>query len=101
MNREEVTAIGFEIVAYSGDARTKLLEAVKCAKAGDFEGSRALVVEAQECLNDAHNAQTSMLSAEAAGDHADLGLIMVHAQDHLMTTMLLRDIVESLVDIYR
>ena len=48
MNREEVTAIGFEIVAYSGDARTKLLEAVKCAKAGDFEGSRALVVEAQE-----------------------------------------------------
>ncbi len=42
-----------------------------------------------------------MLSAEAAGDHADLGLIMVHAQDHLMTTMLLRDIVDSLVDIYR
>ncbi|HGJ3124355.1 TPA: PTS lactose transporter subunit IIA, partial [Streptococcus pneumoniae] len=27
MNREEVTLLGFEIVAYAGDARSKLLEA--------------------------------------------------------------------------
>ena len=59
MNREEVTAIGFEIVAYSGDARTKLLEAVKCAKAGDFEGSRALLA-----------GMSSNLAAYQAGEHA-------------------------------
>ena len=29
MNREEVTLLGFEIVAYAGDARSKLLEALK------------------------------------------------------------------------
>ena len=27
MNREEVQLLGFEIVAYAGDARSKLLEA--------------------------------------------------------------------------
>lgn len=32
MNREEVTLLGFEIVAYAGDARTKLLEALKAAE---------------------------------------------------------------------
>ena len=37
MNREEVTLLGFEIVAYAGDARSKLLEALKAAEAGDFE----------------------------------------------------------------
>ena len=36
MNREEVTLLGFEIVAYAGDARAKLLEALKAAEAGDF-----------------------------------------------------------------
>ena len=36
MNREEVTLLGFEIVAYAGDARSKLLEALKAAEAGDF-----------------------------------------------------------------
>ena len=31
MNREEVQLLGFEIVAYAGDARSKLLEALKGA----------------------------------------------------------------------
>ena len=31
MNREEMTILGFEIVAYAGDARSKLLEALKAA----------------------------------------------------------------------
>ena len=29
MNREEVTLLGFEIVAYAGDARSKLLEGLE------------------------------------------------------------------------
>ena len=40
MNREEVTLLGFEIVAYAGDARSKLLEALKAAEAGDLQSGR-------------------------------------------------------------
>jgi len=29
MNKEEVQLLGFEIVAYAGDARSKLMEALK------------------------------------------------------------------------
>ena len=32
MTKEDVTMIGFEIVAFSGDARSKLLEALKKAR---------------------------------------------------------------------
>ena len=49
MNREEVTLLGFEIVAYAGDARSKLLEALKAAEAGDFAKADALVEEANSC----------------------------------------------------
>ena len=45
MNREEVTLLGFEIVAYAGDARSKLLEALKAAEAGDFAKADSLVEE--------------------------------------------------------
>ena len=41
MNREEVTLLGFEIVAYAGDARSKLLEALKAAEAGDLQSGRS------------------------------------------------------------
>ncbi len=32
MNREEITLLGFEIVAFSGDARSRLLEALTAAQ---------------------------------------------------------------------
>ncbi len=101
MNKEEVANIGFEIVAYSGDARSKLLLALKDAKAGNVEGCSKLVEEAKELLADAHKSQFDLLSREARGETAELGFIMVHAQDHLMTTMLLADIIDTLLDIYR
>ena len=99
MTKEEVSMIGFEIVAYSGDARSKLLLAVEKAK--DFAACDRLIEEAQECLNDAHRAQTELLTLEARGENLEIGFITVHAQDHLMTTILLKDIINSLLDIYR
>jgi len=54
-----------------------------------------------QCLNDAHKSQTELLQMEARGEHIDIGFITVHAQDHLMTTILLKDIINNLLDIYR
>ncbi|MBG9983149.1 PTS lactose/cellobiose transporter subunit IIA [Aerococcaceae bacterium DSM 111020] len=101
MNREEVTMIGFEIVAYAGDARSKLLEALKLARTGKFETTDNLIKEAENCLADAHRAQTDMLAKEAGGEEIDLGFIMVHGQDHLMTTILLKDIIHDLIEMYK
>ena len=98
---EELEITMIEIVALSGDARTKLLTAVKEAKAHDFVRAQALVDEAQGLLNDAHRAQTDLLTAEARGEVTTPSVLLVHAQDHLMTTMLLRDVIEALLDIYR
>ncbi len=43
MNREEITLLGFEIVAFSGDARSKLLEALTAAQKGDYAKAEELV----------------------------------------------------------
>lgn len=101
MTKEEVSMIGFEIVAYSGDARSKLLLAVEKAKQKDFTECDKLINEANDCLNDAHKSQTELLQLEARGENIDIGFITVHAQDHLMTTILLKDIINNLLDIYR
>ena len=100
MTKEEVSMIGFEIVAYSGDARSKLLLAVEKAKQKDFTECEKLISEANDCLNDAHKSQTELLQLEARGENIDIGFITVHAQDHLMTTILLKDIINNLLDIY-
>lgn len=101
MNREETAMVGFEIVAYAGEARSKLLEAINLAKNGEFDTVDQLIEEASDRINKAHKTQTDMLAKEAQGEEIDLGFIMVHGQDHLMTTMLLKDLTEHLINIYR
>lgn len=102
MDKEQVTMIGFEIVAYSGEARSKFLEAIKKVKNGGIkEEVEQLIEEANTSLNLAHNSQTKLLAKEAEGEEIDLGFIFVHGQDHLMTTILLKDILEFLMDIYK
>ena len=101
MNREEVTMLGFEIVAYAGDARSKMLEALKAAQNGEFDRAEALIAEATECLNDAHKAQTTLLQQEARGEDIPYSITMMHGQDHLMTSILLQDLMKHLIDLYK
>lgn len=101
MTKEDVTIIGFEIVAYAGDARTKLLNALQKAQNGEFEESEKLIQEAEECLLQAHKAQTEMIQKEAGGEDVELGFIMVHGQDHLMTTILLKELMKHLIELYK
>lgn len=101
MTKEEASMIGFEIVAYSGDARSKLLLAVEKAKQKEFGECDKLIAEANECLNDAHKSQTELLQMEARGEHIDIGFITVHAQDHLMTTMTLREVALEMLELYK
>ena len=47
ISKEELGMIAFEIIAYSGDARSKLLEAVKQAKQKNMESCEKLISEAK------------------------------------------------------
>ncbi len=101
MTKEDVTMVGFEIVAYAGDARSKLMTALNKAQNGEFEEAENLVKEAEECLIGAHNSQTDILGKEAAGENLEMSFIMVHGQDHLMTTILLKELMKHLIELYK
>ena len=89
MTPEELELITVEIVAYAGDARSKYVEALNYANEGNFGEAEKLIEEASELINEAHKVQTNMIQMEAAGNKVDVSFLMVHAQDHLMTVMLL------------
>ena len=101
MNIEEGTVVGFVTVAYAGDARSIHRWAFKAAEAGDFAKADALVEEANGCIAEAHHAQTSLLTKEAAGEDLAYSVTMMHGQDHLMTTILLKDMMHHLIELYK
>ena len=101
MNREELSMLGFEIVAYAGDARSSLMTLLKEVRSGNFDNVEKHLKDADENLNLAHNPQTKILAQEAGGEQLDIGFIFIHGQDHLMTTLLLRELVQDFVELYK
>lgn len=90
-----------ELVVNGGDARSCALEAIRAARANDFEEAEACLKHADEALQKAHEIQTSMIQKEAAGEHIEVQLLMVHAQDHLMNAMTVKDLAVEIIELCR
>ncbi|MFL0248831.1 PTS lactose/cellobiose transporter subunit IIA [Clostridium neuense] len=101
MTKEELELTTMEIVAYAGDARSKYIEALNAANDKEYDKAEALVKEGNDLITEAHNVQTKMIQMEASGEKIEVGFLVVHAQDHLMTVMLLRDLVKNLINLYK
>lgn len=88
------------LIVHSGDARSYAMESIAAAREGKIEEAKDLLVKADEAIGEAHNTQTALIQAEAGGDKVEFSLLMVHAQDHFMTSMTLKDLAKELVEIY-
>lgn len=90
-----------ELIMYGGDAKSNAMEAIQAAKAGDFELATSKVSEAEASLVKAHHSQTGLLTKEAQGNKTEVSLLMVHGQDHLMTSMAFTDLAKEIIDVYK
>ncbi|MDF2565347.1 MAG: lacF [Massilibacillus sp.] len=101
MTNEEIEMITVEIIAYAGDARSKYVGALAAANDADYAKAEKLIQEGNELITEAHNTQTKILQMEASGENIKVNFLTVHAQDHLMTVMLLRDLVKNFINLYK
>lgn len=100
MTEEEYDEVVMNLIVAGGNARSLSMEAIQAAKQGDFDKANALLEEREEALGQAHNAQTDMIRAEIRGEHQKVMLLMVHAQDHVMDAMVVKDLAREFVELY-
>ena len=101
MNQEELQVAAFEIILHSGTARTIVHEAFADMREGRYDEAAEKLETSNESLLEAHHAQTKLLQDYASGIEIRIEIIMVHAQDHLMTTMTLREVALEMLNLYR
>lgn len=89
------------IIVNAGHSRSLCYEALHHAKAGDFEHATELLAMAAEAGKEAHAIQTKLIEEDEGMGKTTMTLVMVHAQDHLMTSILCREIITELVQIYK
>ncbi|CAM3125816.1 PTS lactose/cellobiose transporter subunit IIA [Leuconostoc rapi] len=89
------------IIMHAGNAKALAHEALEAAKAHEFIKADNFMQESNKALTQAHNVQSDLLTKEAQGEHTDINLYMVHAQDHLMNAITYQDLIKEMIVLYR
>ncbi len=98
---ESLDMVSFGIIANAGDARSFAFQALDAAKHGNFEEADELMKRSEEAGTLAHKAQTDLLFKEMNGEHTEVNVLLVHSQDHLMTSMLAQELIKELIELYK
>ncbi|WP_274964151.1 PTS lactose/cellobiose transporter subunit IIA [Tepidanaerobacter syntrophicus] len=96
----EYENIVMNIIVNGGNARSHAMTAIQLAKSGKIEEAKKEIREAEEDLAKAHEIQTQIIQDEASGNPKEVTLLMVHAQDHLMNAMTVKDLAQEFIDVY-
>ncbi|MGE0973312.1 PTS lactose/cellobiose transporter subunit IIA (plasmid) [Klebsiella sp. WOUb02] len=96
----EFEELVINIIVNAGQARSHAIKAIECAAHQEFSIAQGLLEDATEALRIAHQAQTNLIEDEARGTRHPVTLLMVHAQDHLMNAITVKDLARQQVDCY-
>lgn len=101
MEKEQIEIVAFDIILHSGSSRTMIHEAFEQMRQGEFENAENKIEESNNELLLAHKSQTGLLQQYSSGENVKMEIIMVHAQDHLMTTMTLKEVALEMLYLYK
>lgn len=94
----ELEKNALEIIGASGDSRGEAFKALRLAREGKFEEARESLRISKEKGRKGHEVQTKLIMNESKGEKTELNLLMIHAQDHLMTSLMAYDLIEEMVE---
>lgn len=90
-----------KIILHSGNARSKAFEALDMAEHAKYEEALTLLAECEKELSIAHTTQTGLIQDEVNGKGVSLNLLLVHAQDHLMNAITVKELVGKMIQMYK
>lgn len=91
----------FSIIAHVGEAKSRYMEALRAARAGDFSSVDELIQKGTECFVEGHNAHMELISQEAAEGDVPASLLLMHAEAQLMDGESCKTYVKELIEVYR
>ena len=59
------------------------------------------IEKAKDELIKTHKIQTNLLQKKASGDKQEVTLLLMHAEDHLMTAILAKELITEMIEMYK
>ncbi|XBG78638.1 PTS lactose/cellobiose transporter subunit IIA [Enterococcus cecorum] len=78
-----------------------VVEALRDARKGKYNEAEKKMAEASEYFVKDYHAHTSLIQKEAAGENVELSLIIMHAEDQLMSTETTKLLIEEMIEMFK
>ncbi|MBH1932076.1 PTS lactose/cellobiose transporter subunit IIA [Serratia rubidaea] len=86
-----------ELLINAGEARSHAMTAIQAARQRQWRQAEEALTASQAASRAAHAVQTQLIGLDEGAGKIPVNLILVHAQDHLMTAMLCHDLAQEIV----
>ena len=96
---EQLEMAIMNIIINAGDCKNHAYMALGMVNEGKYEDAEKEMRLANDAWAKAHDSQTEMIQKEASGDKIELSLLFVHAQDHLMTAISEKNLIEQIIEL--
>ncbi|MDU5781432.1 MAG: PTS lactose/cellobiose transporter subunit IIA [Pantoea sp.] len=93
--------ICFEMICHVGDARSSFIEAIQQARQKNFLRARELIENGKVNYNLGHAVHARLIQQEMEQDRHPLSLILVHAEDQLMSAENFKILSEDFLCLYQ
>lgn len=91
----------FQIISAVGTARSSYIEAIQEAKKGAFEKAEECIKEGEKSFTQGHLAHAELIQQEAGDTPVQINLLLVHAEDQLMSAETFHIIANELIATYK
>lgn len=96
---EEMINNAMQIILHAGDAKLIISETMhQLTIDNDIASAKIRLKDAGKELSKAHEIQTSLLVKEMRGENTEIGILMIHAQDHFMNAITMRDMAVMMIE---
>nr|WP_174520236.1 PTS lactose/cellobiose transporter subunit IIA [Amphibacillus sediminis] len=98
---ESIDRIAFQMISNVGSAKSLVMEALYAAKEGNFTLAEEKLAQAKEYFVEGHKVHATLIQKEAAGDKVDFSLLFMHAEDQLISTETINELVKEMIELYK
>ena len=100
---EELVMSCFQLITYVGTARSCYINAIQKAKEGKYDEAEAeiLMKQGRDAFVQGHDGHADLLAKEANGELKESGLLLIHAEDQLMSAEGFQTIAEEFIALYK
>lgn len=96
---DELEMAVMNIIINAGDCKNHAYMALNNVNEKKYDEADKELQLANDAIAKAHDGQTMFLHKEANGEKVEMSVLFVHAQDHLMTAITEKNLIEQIIEL--